>query len=159
MNILEFDAALERRNWLGRRKIFPFRFQIDEAEEAFGARHGGQGLVVLVANDLDRLEEKIRQKKEHHEIAHVHVHPSVPLQRTVAANECHCAEEKLAFHLQQRNENGGSLSDADVVFAVNVYQLAEKACIDLLADERLLDANTIDRFRKARRDATLRILN
>src|SRR3954452_12239356 len=69
MNIVEFDTALDSGDGFGCRKVFPFGFQINQAEEAFRAGHGREGLVVLVTNHLDWFEEKIREKKERHQIA------------------------------------------------------------------------------------------
>ena len=80
------------RNWR-------ITFQIDQAEIAFSPGDRAQGLVILVADYLHRLEEQIREEEKHDEIAHVHAKESVAVQSAVTAQQGHCAEEKLAFHL------------------------------------------------------------
>ena len=81
----------------------------------------------MVADDLDRVEKEVGQEEEHHQVADLHVQPAVPAQRAVAAEQRHRAEEKLALHLEQRNEHRRGLRHADVVFAVQIHQLAEEA--------------------------------
>ena len=147
MHILELDAALGSAAAVWRRgRVLPFRLEVYQAEVAFGAGHGGERLVILVADDLDRVEEEVGQEKEHHQVAHFHVQPPVPAQRAVAAEQRHRAEEQLALHLQQGDEHRRGPRHADVVFAVQVHQLAEEPGVDLLPHEGLRDPDAADRF-------------
>src|SRR5947208_16062426 len=115
MHVLELDTATNGRKWAGTGCVLPFRREVDEAEETFCAGHGGQRLIILIANKLDRLEEEIGQKEKHYQVGHVHVERALPTERAVAAEQCHDAEEKLAVHLQQWNEKGRSTRQAGVV--------------------------------------------
>src|SRR5262249_10415 len=103
-------------------------------------------LVVLVADDLNRIEEEIGQKEKCYEVTNVHVEPTVPTQGTVTAQQRHGAQEELALHLQQRNEHGGCMGDSHVVLAVDVYKFAEEAGSDVVAHKGVGDLNAADRL-------------
>ena len=71
------------------------------------------------------------------------------VESAVAPEQGHSAEEKLALHLQQRDEDGGGLSDAHIILAVHVHEFPEKASVDFLPHKGLGDANAVDRFGQA----------
>ena len=152
-DVLEFHPAAQVRQRTGRGRVLPFRREIDQPKVPFRARHRCERLVVLVADDLDGIEEEVREEKEHYEIAGVHVQPAVPFQSAVTAEQCRDPEEQLALHLQQRDEHCRGASDAHVVFAVEIDQLAEESGVDLLSHERLRHANATDGFRERGRQS------
>src|SRR4051812_38031 len=106
--ILEFDTAVDAGQGFGISSVGPFRLQINQPEITLSSGHGAEGLIVLVTDDLNGVEEKVSQKKEHDQIPDFHVQPTLPAERSITGNESHGAEEKLALHLQQRDEDGGS---------------------------------------------------
>jgi hypothetical protein len=67
--------------------VGPFGFSVQQSKVPFRAGHGAEGLVVLIADDLDRVEKEIRQKEKHDQVSHFHVQPTLPAQCAKAAEQ------------------------------------------------------------------------
>ena len=148
----EFHAAFDGRQRFGRGRVHPLRFLVQHPEQPFRAGHCHERLVQLIADGLHRIEEQVGQEQEHHQVAHLHVQPAVPVQHAVPAQQRHRAEEKLALQLQQRHEHRRRLRHAHVVLAVDINQFTEEVRINFMPHKRLRHPDAAYRFGQRRGD-------
>lgn len=123
-------------------RVLPVGLQVDEAEDALGAGHGYEGLVVLVSYYGERMEEEAGEEEKLDDLAGLHV----ALEDAPAAEEEQGGDEELAVELEHRLEDGGAAGEVGVVLRVVGEEGAEEACVQVFAHKPLGHADAVDRL-------------
>ena len=129
--------------------VFPVGLSVNHAEDAFGAGHGDQGLVVLGADRGDGGEELIREEEERDKAVEGHV----AVEHAPAAEHEEDGDEELAVEFEKRREFCGGAGEGDVVAGVLGEEAAEESEVGFLTDEALRDAHAADGFGERGSDA------
>ena len=122
----------------------PIGLAVEQIENPFGAGHGGQRGVVLIAQHGDRREKQIGHQKESDQIADVRGRTGV--QHLIATDQQQQRHEQLIVQIQQRQEQTLRAVDDRVVLRVIAHQVAEQFGVNILPHEALRDANAVDTF-------------
>ena len=155
-DLVELDPAVEAGQVLGGGVVPPFRRGIEDAEDAFGAGHGREGLVIEVADAAHGLEEDAGEEEEVDQVADRHVDPRG--EHAVAAHQQQHGDEHLAGELQQRQEDGRGACHLDVVLRMGGHHVLENAGVDVLAHEALGHPDAVDRLGQGGGQATEALL-